>query len=154
MVTKHKRGNIMNLKKIVALFFAIAFVIAMPISSYAYTQDDEYLISPQYLIMDGIYCEIDASGQDVSGSCTVYVFDTCVVKIKITIQKAAAPNGTWSNYQVFSTVSCTSGSSRGVEKTAYSVPSGYYYRTKAYVEIYVDNELIEYDTVYSGYQKV
>jgi len=129
---------------------AVLMIISVSAPIYAATGEGNSA-APCYDHMSSCRAYIEADGSDLTATGIVGVDGNCVVKITLTIQKSlTGKENSWSTHKTFPVATIQSGYTRGVEKTAASAPSGYYYRTKAYITIYINGALVESDTVYSS----
>lgn len=140
------------MKKILSLFLSIVMAFSLSISVCAAYIPEDDIISPCYITIDGIIPLIFEENGDLYASVTVGTLKTCSVEITMAVQRSTYGTS-WANYRSYSKVTLTSGVDRATERIVYDVPTGYYYRTYAIVNVYVngtltDSDIVESDPVY------
>lgn len=137
----------MKNKKFFSLFLAMIICVSFPLQVFGALGDNN-TITPYYNNIDGIVPLISEEDGDLYASVSVGTHTTCSVEITLSIERSA--HGTsWSTYRSYPKVTLTSGYSRGIERIAYDVPGGYYYRTYGTIKVYVNGTLTDSETVES-----
>lgn len=136
------------MKKFLSLFLSIVMTFSFSTFVFAAYIPEDNVVSPCYITIDGIICTASEENGDVYASVTVTSRKTCSVEITMAVQRSTYGTS-WANYKSFSKVTLNSGSTRGTEKIAYDVPTGFYYRTYAIVNVYVNGTLTDSDIVES-----
>ena len=95
---------------------------------------------------------ISEENGDLYASVSVVTSKTCSVEITMAVQRSTYGTS-WANYRSYPKVTLTSGGSRSTSRTVEDVPTGFYYRTYAIVNVYVngtltDSDIVESDPVY------
>lgn len=150
-LVKNERGEIMICKKIIALFLSVILCLSFSVSSIA-ALPDEPIITPLYNTIDGIAPSITKNGSDLIARVSVGTLKTCSIEVTMAVQRSTYGTS-WANYASFSKVTLNSGTYRTTSKTVEDVPTGFYYRTYAIVNVYVngtltDSDIVESDPVY------
>lgn len=139
------------MKNAVAVILSLILILSSSVVVFAALPEDN-VVSPYYVSITGIVPLISEEDGDLYASISVGTHSTCSVEITMSIERSA--HGTsWSTYRSYPKVTLTSGYSRGIERIAYDVPGGYYYRTYGTIKVYVngtltDSETIESDPIY------
>jgi len=141
----------MKCKKFTSFILAFILCVSFPLCTLGAVKEDN-AVSPCYTTIDGIVPLISEEDGDLYASISVGTLKTCSVEITMSIERSA--HGTsWSTYRSYPKVTLNSGYTRGIERIAYDVPGGYYYRTYGSIKVYVngvltDSETIESDPIY------
>lgn len=145
----------MKTKRIIAIILALVLSFGTSILSYAAPYYEDNDIMPCYNNIDSCRADITKNGRSLTLEGGVQTFKNCVVKIKLTAEKSLTGNdNTWTTYYSFPYVTISTGESRIATKTLNNVPSGYYYRTVAVIDIYINNALVESVTAESDSVRV
>ena len=140
------------MKKLLSLILSIVMVFSFSTSVLAAYIPEDSLVSPYYVTIGGIVPRIKETNGDLLASVSVVTSKTCSVEITMAIQRSTYGTS-WANYTSYPKVTLTSGSSRSTSRTVEDVPTGFYYRTYAIVNGYVngtltDSGIVESDPVY------
>lgn len=140
------------MKKILSLILSILMVFSFSTSVIAAYIPEDSVISPYYITINGIVCTASEENGDVYAGVTVRTNKTCSVEITMAVQRSTYGTS-WANYKSYPTVTLNSGPSRTTSRTVEDVPTGFYYRTYAIVNVYVngtltDSDIVESDPVY------
>lgn len=136
------------MKKIVSLFLTIVMAFSFSISVLAAYIPENNIISPCYINIDGIVCTASEENGDVYAGVSVRTTKTCSIEITMAVQRSTYGTS-WANYKSYPKVTLTSGNSRSTSRTVEDVPTGFYYRTYAIVNVYVNGTLTDSDIVES-----
>lgn len=140
----------MMLKKFISLLLAALFIGVSVITAYGANNE----IMPCFEHFDNAYASIGVNGRNITSSGSVRTDETCKVKITLELQKSSNDTS-WSFYKTISSKEIDSGLLRTHRDFAYSVQSGYYYRTKAIITVSVGSStettiVYSNDSVYVG----
>ena len=136
------------MKKLLSLFLSIIMAFSFSTAVIAAYVPEDDMVSPCYITINGIVCTASEKNGDVYADVVVRTTKTCSVEITMTVQRSTYGTS-WANYTSYPKVTLNSGSSRGLEKIVEDVPTGYYYRTYAIVNVYVNGPLTDSDIVES-----
>lgn len=136
------------MKKIVSLFLAIVMLFSFSASVLAAYIPENDVVSPCYITIDGIVCTASEESGNIYAGVTVGTTKTCSVEITMAVQRSTYGTS-WANYKSYPKVTLNSGPSRTTSRTVEDVPTGYYYRTYAIVNVYVNGTLTDSDIVES-----
>jgi len=139
------------MKKFCAIFLALLLSFCFNISSFAALPDSP-ILSPMYNSITGIVPRISESGSDIVARVSVSTNKTCSVEITMAVQRSTYGTS-WANYTSYPKVTLNSGTYRTTSQTVEDVPTGFYYRTYAIVNVYVngtltDSDIVESDPIY------
>ena len=148
---KAKEVKKMKTKKALCIILAITLCFSFSMHTLAAVKE-ENIISPYYVNIDGIIPLISENNGDLYASISVATHKTCSVEITLAIQRSTYGTS-WANYTSFPKATLNSGYTRLIERIAYDVPTGYYYRTYGIVNVYVngvltDSDIVESDPIY------
>lgn len=140
------------MKKIVSLFLAIVMAFSFSASVLAAYIPEDNVVSPCYTTIGGIVPLISEENGDLHASVSVVTSKTCSIEITMAVQRSTYGTS-WANYTSYPKVTLNSGPSRTTSRTVEDVPTGFYYRTYAIVNVYVngtltDSDIVESDPVY------
>ena len=135
------------MKKIISLVLSVAMILSLSITAFS-AIPEENIVSPCYVSINGILPLITENNGDLQASVSVVTSKTCSVEITMAVQRSTYGTS-WANYKSFSKVTLNSGLDRLTTKTVEDVPTGYYYRTYAIVNVYVNGTLTDSDIVWS-----
>lgn len=140
------------MKKILSLILSIVMVFSFSTPVLAAYIPEDNTVSPCYITIGGIVPMISEENGDLYASVSVVTSKTCSVEITMAVQRSTYGTS-WANYRSYPKVTLTSGGSRSTSRTVEDVPTGFYYRTYAIVNVYVngtltDSDIVESDPVY------
>ncbi|MBR3610156.1 MAG: hypothetical protein IKL57_01640 [Oscillospiraceae bacterium] len=140
------------MKKILSLILSIVMVFSFSTSVLAAYIPEDDIVSPCYITIDGIVCSMSENDGNIYASVSVGTMKSCSVEITMAVQRSTYGTS-WANYRSYPKVTLTSGGSRSTSRTVEDVPTGFYYRTYAIVNVYVngtltDSDIVESDPVY------
>lgn len=140
------------MRKLLSLFLSIIMAFSFSTAVLAAHIPENDMVSPCYTTIDAIICTASEKNDDIYAGVIIHTSKSCSVEITIAVQRSTYGTS-WANYTSFPKTTLNSGSPRGTEKIAYDVPAGYYYRTYAIVNVYVngtltDSDIVESDPVY------
>ena len=136
------------MKKLLSLFLSIIMAFSFSTAVIAAYIPEGEMVSPCYTTISGIICTASEENGDVYAGVTVRTTKTCSVEITMAVQRSTYGTS-WANYTSYPKVTLNSGYTRGIEKIVEDVPTGYYYRTYAIVNVYVNGTLTDSDIVES-----
>lgn len=139
------------MKKIISIVLSMVFLVSLSVTAFS-AVPEENIVSPYYVSINGILPLITENNGDLQASVSVVTSKTCSVEITMAVQRSTYGTS-WANYRSFPKVTLTSGFDRLTTRTIEDVPTGFYYRTYAIVNVYVngtltDSDIVESDPVY------
>lgn len=133
------------MKKVISVIVCSILILFGATPAYANYEE----LNPRFAYFTQANAYARNSNRTIEAECEITTFQTCTIKVRLIIEKSTNGNdNSWSTYKSFPLEEISSGRTRCFTDSVDNVPSNYY-RTKAYIYVYVGGSLKESHTIYS-----
>lgn len=157
VLTKRKGAIIMKAKKILAILLSIIMTFSLVVTAQATTKEESGIIAvnvcPRFANISILEANISISNRTANCTCSISLYRTSTVEICFVLQRSSTGTSGWSDYRNLGTTTDTTSGELVRTKTSSALPTGYYYRLKAIVEVTAGSAVDE-TTIYSTVKKI